>query len=161
MTVKVKGTWKKDEREYNGLDDETLRKGFEQHPLERHYVVALVQPHKTEIMHSDGGVHVPTVAIVQVEAVTGDDATVVKALLEARFAERTGRHQSEPTLFDRDDEQANADAAKTLRGQLPAAHDPYDSMNGGVSDADEFRADPGTGDDEGGDDEPPKKGRRR
>ncbi len=123
MTVNVKATFKKDQKEYNGLDDEPIRKGLIEEPLARRYVVAMIETSKVVKDVEAGGTIIPTVRIISIEVCEGDDAIVVKEILDKLFKTRTGRHV-EATLFDRDDPQANEDAvhvSEILQGQLPIA----------------------------------------
>lgn len=123
MTVNVKATFKKDQKEYNGLDDDPIRKGLIEEPLARRYVVAMIETSKVVKDIEAGGTLVPTVRIISIEVCDGDDAIVAKEILDKVFKSRTGRHV-EPTLFDRDDPQANEDAvhvSEILGGVLPSA----------------------------------------
>lgn len=123
MTVNLKATFKKDQREYNGLDDDVVRKGLIEEPLARRYVVAMIETSKVTKDIEGGGTVSPTVRVISIEVTEGDDAVVVKEILDKLFKVRTGRNV-EPTLFDRDDPQANEDAvhvSEILGGMLPAA----------------------------------------
>jgi hypothetical protein len=117
VTVKLKGQWKKDSREYNGLDDEANRKSIIGEPLKRFVVVGLVECSKVEELVQDGGTKVPTMNFVQVEVTTGDDAVVVQEIMDKVFRERTGRG-SQRSLFDQDDPSAVADAGRVLAGDV-------------------------------------------
>lgn len=117
MTVKVKGQWKKDTREYNGLDTDTNRKGLIEHPLQRRYAVVLLETSKVEILTQEGGTQVPTINIAHIELVEGDDAEVVASILDGAYQTRTGR-AAQRSLFDADDPAANEDAEKILSGAL-------------------------------------------
>lgn len=123
MTVNLKATFKKDQKEYNGLDDEPIRKGLIEEPLARRYVVAMIETSKVVKDIEAGGTLVPTVRVISIEVCDGDNAIVVKEILDTLFKTRTGRHV-DPTLFDRDDPQANADAehvSSILDGMIPPA----------------------------------------
>ena len=123
MSVNLKATFKKDQKEYNGLDDDVIRKGLIEEPLARRYVVAMVETSKVTKDIEAGGTVVPTVRVLSIEVGEGDDAIVLKEILDRLFKVRTGRHV-EPTLFDRDDPQANEDATHVsdiLDGALPFA----------------------------------------
>jgi hypothetical protein len=115
MTVKLKGQWKKDTREYNGLDHEATRKGIIAQPLQRIVVVGVVECTKVEDLVQEGGTRVPTMNFVQIEAVEGDPAVVVQEILDNAFRVRTGR-DVQRSLFDVDDPEANEDAAAILAG---------------------------------------------
>lgn len=120
MTVKVRGQWKKDTREYNGLDVEPTRKSLIEEPLTRRYGVVLLETAKVETLVQEGGVQVPTVNIVAIEIADGDDAVTLKALLDKLFADRTGR-KVDPTLFDGDDPEA---MERALDGNIEPADPP-------------------------------------
>ena len=123
MTVNLKATFKKDQKEYNGLDEDLTRKALIEEPLARRYVVAMIETSKVVKDIEAGGTLVPTVRIISIEVVDGDDAIVAKEMLDKKFKTRTGRNV-EPTLFDQDDPQANADAehvSSILDGALPYA----------------------------------------
>ena len=127
MTVNLKATFKKDQKEFNGLDQDAVRKGLIEEPLARRYVVAMIETSKVVKDIEAGGTLVPTVRVISIEVTEGDDAIVVKEILDKVFKTRTGRHV-EPTLFDSDDPQAVADAehvSAILNGALPSA--PSDS----------------------------------
>jgi hypothetical protein len=117
MTVKVKGQWKKDTREYNGLDVEDVRKELMAHPLQRRYALCLLELSKVEELVQEGGTKVPTISIVHIELTDGDDAAVTQEMLENRFNVRTGR-RPQASLFDGPD--VDEDAEKILAGGVLA-----------------------------------------
>jgi hypothetical protein len=125
MPVKFKGTIKKDRREYNGLDDGGhVYKGLVDSPLDRVYVVALLEVAKIDIDVEGGGTKTPVMKFVAIEAATGDNAITVKNMLDASFASRTG-HKIEPTLFDHDPEAGEPEhVGDILQGKLAAVPDP-------------------------------------
>lgn len=120
MAVNVQASFKKDEREYNGL--EGAREDFIESPLERRIIVATVEV--TRIMRdvSDGGTETPTVRMVNVEVLGGEDALTARKLLDAAYHERTGQTAPPPTLFDEG----------SAPGQDAATHDgePWDERDG-------------------------------
>lgn len=165
MTVNIKSTFKKDSKEFNGLDDEVIRKGLVEEPLARRYIVAMVETSKVTTDVEGGGIIIPTVRLVSVEVCDGDDAIVVKEILDGRFKRRTGR-TVEPTLFDQDDADANADAQHVgdiLAGQIPFLAPPDAEPAAGVpfEDGTEVTPDgpPVDGEPPAGDDKP-KRGRK-
>ena len=123
MTVKYKASFKKDTREYDGLDHEPTRKGIIANPLQRIYAVVALDVARIENLVETGGQVVPQMKIVHIEPQEGDDLIVVREMLDKSFRERTGQG-AQASLFDQDDPQANEDAthvADILQGVLPAA----------------------------------------
>jgi hypothetical protein len=98
MAVNVSATFKKDEREYNGL--EGIRDDLIGKPLERRTIVATIEVTAITTNVRDGGVQTPTVRLVSVEALSGDDALTARKLLDAAYHERTGQTAPPPSLFD-------------------------------------------------------------
>jgi len=98
--VKIQGTFKKDEREYNGLEsigDELINS-----PLVRHVVVAVIETVTYEVNVRDGGTKTPKVRLVSVEPLQGDAAVHATKLRDEAYHERTGQIAPPPTLFDGD-----------------------------------------------------------
>jgi hypothetical protein len=98
MAVQIKGTFKRDERENNGL--EGIREDLIRTPLERHTIVGTIEVTKIVRDVADGGVETPTVRLVSVEPLSGDDALTAKKMLDAAYHERTGQTAPPATLFD-------------------------------------------------------------
>lgn len=98
MAVNVSATFKKDEREYNGL--EGIREELIVEPLERRTIVATIEVTAITTNVRDGGTQTPTVRLVSVEPLSGDDALTARKLLEAAYHERTGQSAPPPSLFD-------------------------------------------------------------
>ena len=98
MTVSVSATFKKDEREYNGM--EGIREDLIAKPLERHVIVAVIETIRLSTDVRDGGTITPTVRLCNVEPVFGDDAVIARKLLDAAYHERTGQTAPPATLFD-------------------------------------------------------------
>lgn len=98
MTVSVSATFKKDEREYNGM--EGIRDDLIAKPLERHVIVAVIETIRLSTDVRDGGTITPTVRLCNVEPVFGDDAVTARKLLDAAYHERTGQTAPPATLFD-------------------------------------------------------------
>lgn len=94
MKVALKGTFGKDEREFNGL--EAKAKELMDKPLERLVIVAVVERSKITIDDTKGGEATPTVRLVHVEVMEGKDAATAKNMLEATFRRRTGRSDGTP-----------------------------------------------------------------
>jgi len=100
MAVHVSATFKKDEREQNGL--ERIREALINDPLTRHTIIATIETTQIITDVRDGGVKTPRVRLVNVEAVDGEDAVIATKLLNERYAARTGQTAPPPTLFDPD-----------------------------------------------------------
>jgi len=129
MAVRVKATFKKDTKEFDGLG--AISDQLAADPLQRRVIVAVIEV--TNIDHDvlEGGTKIPKVRLVNVEALTGDDALHARKMLEAVYHERTGQTAPPPTLFDdgapHDDEAVDdsawpgdagsADAPKRGRGK--------------------------------------------
>lgn len=103
MTVKIKADLKKDEKPFDGLVaiEHLLIDETKLH--ERYVVVAIIKPHRVDILAEDG-VKTATAALAHIEVLEGDRAAAAKELLMAVYKERTGRDdEPQPTLFDGDD----------------------------------------------------------
>ena len=98
MTVNIAGTFKKDQREDNGL--EAIAATLETRTHERHYVVGLVEPVRTTIDHADGGSHKTVVRFVAIEPMLDTDAVaaVERLLADARKARDV--HPMQGSVFD-------------------------------------------------------------
>lgn len=125
MTVRIKGTFRKDAAEYNGLDDGgPVYKGLQTEPLNRIPVIGYIEVARSGKNYEKGGIDEVTIRFISIEAVTNnDDALIVREIHDKRFKERTGRTDVQQSLFDREDPQANEDAQRMgeiLQGQLPA-----------------------------------------
>jgi hypothetical protein len=97
MAVNVSATFRKDEREFNGL--EAIRQELIDQPLVRHLVVAEVETIRLTTDVRDGGVITPTIKLVTVEPLEGDAAREAKKLLDEAYHLRTGQTAPPPTLF--------------------------------------------------------------
>ena len=103
MSVNISGTFKQDQREYNGLEaiEDTLIKD----PLTHRYAVIRFTTLRITEEVADGGVRTPTVRLLHIEPVDGDNEELVKDLLAGRFQARTGSAPQEtlPIEHDADD----------------------------------------------------------
>lgn len=99
MTVKIKATFKKDERAFNGLS--ALEKELIEEPLTRHVVVGIVETSKVVRDVEDGGTESPTIRFVQLEPLEGESAVEARRFLAEAYAKRTG---NQDTLFEGADE---------------------------------------------------------
>lgn len=139
MAVKIKATFTKDTKEYDGLgaiSDELARD-----PLKRRVVVAVVELTNTDVDHLNGGVQTPKVRFSSMEVMSGDDEITARKLLDAAYHERTGQSAPPPSLFD--DGVPGNDAHDVTNDQ------PWDEREGDDAPA------------EDGDTEGPKRGRKR
>lgn len=95
--VQIMAKFKKDDGQYDGL--EAVAKELIAKPLNPRVVIAVLEV--TNVNHNvlDGS-DTPKVRFRQVEALDGDAAAKALALMNARYAERTGRDDSQATLFD-------------------------------------------------------------
>jgi hypothetical protein len=100
VSVKIKASFKKDERTFDGLsaiehllvDEDLLH--------ERYVVVAILRPHRIDVLAEDGAKS-STVKFDHIEVTDGDASATAKALLMAKYKERTGRDdEPQATLFD-------------------------------------------------------------
>lgn len=142
MTVQVKASFKKDNRHLDGLD--AIRDQLVKQPHQARIIVAVVDVSKiTE--NVEDGTTTPQVRFRSVEVMEGDAAIKATQLIEARYAERTGREDMAPsTLFDTEPDAVTAEAADPADA---AATSGGDDPGGSASDAD-------------GTDDPPPSGRR-
>jgi hypothetical protein len=97
MTVNIAGTFKKDQREYNGL--EAIASKLIDDPLTRRVVVGVVETKRIVRDMADGGTETAVVRFVHLEAVDGDQGEQAKQMLAKAYTERTGG-QADETLFD-------------------------------------------------------------
>jgi len=95
--VQISGTFKKDERIFNGL--EAIAKELIEHPLTRHLVVGVIETSGINKTAASNWAETATVRFPAIEVVTGDAAITVRGILEAAYAERTGRSAPPDTLF--------------------------------------------------------------
>jgi len=101
MTVNIAGTFKKDVREFNGL--EAIAKELTEEPLTRQVVVGLIETKKTTKDHTDGGSETVTVRFVHLEALADEAAADGRKLMDDAYRARTNRNESAPVddgLFD-------------------------------------------------------------
>jgi len=99
MAVNIASSFKKDEREYNGL--ESISEALINEPHETRVVVAVVEVVRITKNVADGGTETPTVRFTQIEPLYEADADQARAALRKAYNARTGRPADEqPTLFD-------------------------------------------------------------
>jgi len=116
MTVKISGTFSKENRESNGLD--AIRDELIGRPLERVVVAAIVETRSFATDVTGGGITIPTVRFIAIEPVTGADAATLRDILDRARAARTGQ-RVDPTLMD-------ALAEDDLAGGRPAFSEPVE-----------------------------------
>lgn len=98
MAVKIKATFTKDTKEYDGLG--AISEELAKDPLKRRVVIAVVELTNTDVDHLNGGVRTPKVRFASIEAMSGDDEIAARKLLDAAYHERTGQTAPPPSLFD-------------------------------------------------------------
>lgn len=118
--VKLQGTFKKDQREFNGL--EAIADELIAHPHKRYVIVALVECVGYDVDFADGGTKTPKVRLVAVEAMEGDHAATAQKYLDESYNGRTGKTAPPPTLFDDSDPEDEAEDQGDEPGQ-PAVAD--------------------------------------
>jgi hypothetical protein len=99
MTVNISAQFTKKTRDRNGL--EAIEKAILADPETRHIVVAVVEPKFSKRDFADGS-ETPTVRVVAIEALAGEQAVEARKMLEDAYVVRTGRQ----TLPFEDDEGA-------------------------------------------------------
>jgi hypothetical protein len=116
VSVKIKASFKRDDKHFDGLSAIEAKLVDEDLMHERYLVVAIVQPHRIDVLAEDG-VKSATVKFTHIEVVEGDVAAEVKERLMAAYRDRTGRDdEPQPTLFDGDGERQvpEADGAEIV-----------------------------------------------
>ena len=104
MAVNWAAQFKKDERDFNGLD--AYRQQLIDSPHERITIVAVLEVVRITKDIGDNTT-TPTVNTKFVEVMEADDAKAAKALLDGKFARRTGRTDTAPEdLFSVDPDAA-------------------------------------------------------
>lgn len=92
MTVNLSAKFTKAERDLFGLD--AITKELLENPLERRYVVAVVEPKFAKEEYAEG-TKTPTVKVVHIEPMTEDeDEQTAKDLLDRAYRKRTNRETS-------------------------------------------------------------------
>jgi hypothetical protein len=126
MSVKIKASFKKDERAKDGLSAIEHKLVDEDLLHELYVVVAFLRPHRIDLLAEDGAKSA-TVKFDHIETLDGDQAAAAKELLMAKYKERTGR-DDEPaaTLFDDPDgerqvPEADGDELMAERAETKAA----------------------------------------
>jgi hypothetical protein len=98
-TVDVSASFSKEEKHYNGLD--AIVKDLIERPLDRHVIVAVIERSSLRIDDRKGGEMTPTIRLVNVEVMEGDEAEVARTMLNARFRARTGAQEDpQMSLFE-------------------------------------------------------------
>lgn len=100
-TVNVSAAFAKDERHYNGLEAIAPDLIKDHAPLTRHVIIAVVERCALKIDDRKGGEMTPTIRLVTVEVMGGDDAELARAMLNRVYRERTGATEDpQMTLFE-------------------------------------------------------------
>jgi hypothetical protein len=127
VTVKLAAKLADDKKDLNGLTailDDILA-----NHTGRWVVAAIVEPVRITDEVAKGGLKIPTVGVVHIEAMLGDNTAVVRELIEKTYQARTGRT---PLPFDEHDDQAAEHSdARRVAGE---AADPF--YGGPIKDGD-------------------------
>lgn len=121
MTVLIKGTFKRDEREFNGL--EAIHEELCEKMLDRHVIVAVIETHK--VTKDSAGTVTPTVRLLQIEPLDGEAADQARELLDKAYAGRTGAPPPPPSLFDHFPADREDHAENTDDGERDPAAGPW------------------------------------
>ncbi len=128
MTVKLAAKLADDKKDLNGLTailDDILA-----NHTGRWVVAAIVEPVRITDEVAKGGLKIPTVGVVHIEAMLGDNTAVVRELIEKTYQARTGRT---PLPFDADSHRAAEEA-----DERRVAGDPTDPFYAGpIKDGDD------------------------
>jgi hypothetical protein len=97
MAVQVQASFKKDQKHLDGLDH--VRKDLIDAPLQPRIIVAVIDV--AQITHDvlDGS-DTPKIRLRQVEVLDGPDAMKAVDMLNRQYQRRTGREDSQASLFD-------------------------------------------------------------
>lgn len=97
MAVQVQASFKKDQKHLDGLDH--VRKDLIDAPLQPRIIVAVIDV--AQITHDvlDGS-DTPKIRLRQVEVLDGPDAMKAVDMLNRKYQQRTGREDSQASLFD-------------------------------------------------------------
>ena len=132
MTVQVKAQFTKDDSQFNGLD--AVRKELIAAPLTPRVVIAVIEV--VAVTHDIlTGADTPKVRLRQVEVLDGTPAAKAVDLMNARYSERTGRTDSQASLFDafeelpRDHDGPSGDEILAERAEARAAGELVDSID--------------------------------
>lgn len=90
--VNISGTFKKDEKPYNGLVSIAKELTDRDRRLERYVVVAVIRPHAGRWL-ADDGTETPTIRFDHIEVLDGTAADTARALLNEAYRARTGRDE--------------------------------------------------------------------
>lgn len=106
MSVSYQARFRKDDSQYDGLV--AVEKALIEEPLTPHVVVGVVETVRftTDVAT---GVTTPVVRFRQIEVVTEADSITVTNMLQAAYSRRTGRDDTQPSLFDPDSEPQDRD----------------------------------------------------
>lgn len=100
MSVSIAAQWTKETRDLNGLN--SIEQALIGQPLTRRLAVIELETLRTTKDFKNGGTETPTILILHVEPVDGDDAETVRGMLDRLYTDRTGKTE-EPvarTLLD-------------------------------------------------------------
>lgn len=132
MTVQVKASFGKDKKHLDGLDHH--RKQLVDEPLRPRVIVGVINV--SSISHDVlDGTDTPRIQFQQVEVLDGADAMKAVDMLNSAYQRRTGREDSQASLFDEWDPGAqNREAADAHRAAAIESAPPIDSDDDGQDD---------------------------
>ncbi|HZN77978.1 MAG TPA: hypothetical protein VFC00_40725 [Micromonosporaceae bacterium] len=119
MSVSISGTFKQDQREYNGL--EAIEEDLIKDPLTHRYGVIRYTTLRITEEVADGGVRTPTVRLLHIEPVDGDNEELVKGILLGVFQARTWSTPQDPLPLDDDGPVSERKSDKWLDPKAAAA----------------------------------------
>lgn len=135
MAVKVKGTFKKDDRIFNGL--ESIAADLIGKPHDRRLVVAVIETARIVDDIEDGGSRDVTIRLVHIEPINDTVGQgSARTLLETAYKARTGDTNAlpgDPLPFDeldRDGDDEGGDQADTDQGETGGDGDQADTESG-------------------------------
>lgn len=97
MSVNIKATFKRDDRELNGL--EHIAKELVDQPMKRHIVIGMIEVARVVTDFEDGAVQVPVVKFLQIEPLDDDRADQGRQLLAEAYKARTGNQVADQLDF--------------------------------------------------------------
>lgn len=112
--VKLKGTFSKNERDSNGLED--ISTDLVKNEFSRYLVVGMVEQHK--VTKEPGEAPIPTVRFVALEVAQGDDEAIVRGLLD-RGRKGRGLADLADTLFSTPPDEFDFDGDSSASTEVP------------------------------------------
>lgn len=114
--VAIQGTFKKDESQWDGLAPHV--EDLIKNPHSPVIVVAICEVVEIKERPQDG-THQPKIKIKHIERATEGDAIRVSEMINRVYNARTGRTDSQPTLFDADPQQGDPEQPDLVQSDWP------------------------------------------